>query len=74
MRGCHELGPLLSTVAAGQAVVGPQADRDRAAPSAGAHLPQSDVVLRLCVRLVRQRATPQVPDRHRRIDPEGTGY
>ena len=39
--------------------------------AAGAHWRQPGVVVQLCLRLMRQRATTQMPDRHRRVDQGG---
>ena len=50
-----------------------QAHRQRTAKAAGADRRQPGVVLRLRLRLVRERPAAQVPDCHRRVDQEGGG-
>src|SRR4249920_3703134 len=75
-RSCDELWTCAPSVAAGASSGATQAPkkahRDRPPTPERADGRQPGVVVRLRVRLVRQRPAAQVPDRHRRMDKRGS--
>ena len=70
LRTCVPL--VAARTAAGAAQASEKAHRDRAAAPERAERREPGVVVRLRVRLVRQRPAAQVPDRHRRVDQGGS--